>query len=69
MEVGDIYFMNLMFFSAPLSVLSTERSGELKQRERGEEVRERERERVNKKTMQLFDELICQVKVNRVMIL
>jgi hypothetical protein len=45
MEVGDIYFMNLMFFSAPLSVLSTERSGELKQRERGEEVRERERER------------------------
>jgi hypothetical protein len=46
MEVGDIYFMNLMFFSAPLSVLSTERNGELKQRERGEEVRERERERV-----------------------
>jgi len=45
MEVGDIYFMNLMFFSAPLSVLSTERNGELKQRERGEEVRERERER------------------------
>jgi hypothetical protein len=43
MEVGDIYFMNLMFFSAPLSVLSTERNGELKQRERGEEVRERER--------------------------
>ena len=43
MEVGDIYFMNLMFFSAPLSVLSTERNGELKQREWGEEVRERER--------------------------
>jgi hypothetical protein len=43
MEVGDIYFMNLMFFSAPLSVLSTERNGELKQRDRGEEVRERER--------------------------
>jgi hypothetical protein len=43
MEVGDIYFMNLMFFSAPLSLLSTERSGELKQREWGEEVRERER--------------------------
>jgi hypothetical protein len=43
MEVGDIYFMNLMFFSAPLSVVSTERNGELKQRERGEEVRERER--------------------------
>jgi len=43
MEVGDIYFMNLMFFSAPLSVLSTERNEELKQRERGEEVRERER--------------------------
>jgi hypothetical protein len=43
MEVGDIYFMNLMFFSASISVLSTERNGELKQRERGEEVRERER--------------------------